>query len=157
MRDVARCKPIAQTVDNVEAITCNYILDSLVSGAAICWVMTCVSGVAMRSPCPHRLLHSKRGVHLCPKQAGISISFAHCCGQEQRLGFEKGWVSYLQGPGSGRCSPSRCVGPDGSPSCTQNAFWFSLGWCTFFLLPSIILAVRLAKFYRRMDIADVYR
>ncbi|XP_056350410.1 prominin-1-A-like isoform X2 [Oenanthe melanoleuca] len=38
-----------------------------------------------------------------------------------------------------------------------NAFWFSLGWCTLFLLPSIILAVRLAKFYRRMDIADVYR
>ncbi|KAK2530562.1 prominin-1-a [Columba guinea] len=64
--DVARCKPIAQTLDNVEAITCNYVLDSL------------------------------------------------------------------------------------------NAFWFSLGWCTFFLLPSIILAVRLAKFYRRMDIADVY-
>ncbi|NXG56245.1 PRM1A protein, partial [Hemiprocne comata] len=66
-RDVARCKPIAQTLDNVEAITCDYILDSL------------------------------------------------------------------------------------------NAFWFSLGWCTMFLLPSIILAVRLAKFYRRMDIADVYR
>ncbi|NXG78156.1 PROM2 protein, partial [Baryphthengus martii] len=66
-RDVARCKPIAQTLDNVEAITCNYILDSL------------------------------------------------------------------------------------------NAFWFSLGWCTTFLLPSIILAVRLAKFYRRMDIADAYR
>ncbi|XP_019327238.1 PREDICTED: prominin-1-A [Aptenodytes forsteri] len=65
--DVARCKPIAQTLDNVEAITCDYILDSL------------------------------------------------------------------------------------------NAFWFSLGWCTFFLLPSIILAVRLAKFYRRMDIADDYR
>ncbi|XP_074882324.1 prominin-1-A-like [Buteo buteo] len=65
--DVARCKPIAQTLDNVEAITCNYILDSL------------------------------------------------------------------------------------------NTFWFSLGWCTFFLLPSIILAVRLAKFYRRMDTADVYR
>ncbi|KFQ19469.1 Prominin-1-A, partial [Mesitornis unicolor] len=65
--DVARCKPVAQTLDNVEAIACDYILDSL------------------------------------------------------------------------------------------NAFWFSLGWCTFFLLPSIILAVRLAKFYRRMNIADVYR
>ncbi|NXX38701.1 PRM1A protein, partial [Tricholaema leucomelas] len=65
-RDVARCKPIAQTLDNVEAITCDYIVDSL------------------------------------------------------------------------------------------NAFWFSLGWCTFFLLPSIILTVRLAKFYRRMHIADVY-
>ncbi|KAI6066385.1 Prominin-1-A [Aix galericulata] len=66
-RDVARCKPIAQTLDNVEAITCDYLLDSL------------------------------------------------------------------------------------------NAFWFSLGWCTIFLLPSIILAVRLAKFYRRMHFADVYR
>ncbi|KAM9379576.1 prominin-1-A-like [Phaethornis superciliosus] len=65
--DVARCKPLAQTLDNVEAITCDYILDSV------------------------------------------------------------------------------------------NAFWYSLGWCTMFLLPSIILAVRLAKFYRRMDIADVYR
>ncbi|XP_027503735.1 prominin-1-A-like [Corapipo altera] len=65
--DVARCKPVAQTLDNVEVIGCDYIMDSV------------------------------------------------------------------------------------------NAFWFSLGWCTLFLLPSIILAVRLAKFYRRMDIADVYR
>ncbi|NXL84514.1 PRM1A protein, partial [Alectura lathami] len=66
-RDVARCKPVAQSLDNVEAVACDYILDSL------------------------------------------------------------------------------------------NAFWFSLGWCTIFLLPSIILAVRLAKFYRRMDIADIYK
>ncbi|XP_027763910.1 prominin-1-A-like [Empidonax traillii] len=65
--DVARCKPVAQTLDNVEVIGCDYIMDSV------------------------------------------------------------------------------------------NAFWFSLGWCTLFLLPSIILSVRLAKFYRRMDIADVYR
>ncbi|NXR79270.1 PRM1A protein, partial [Pycnonotus jocosus] len=65
--DVARCKPIAQSLDNVELIGCDYIMDSV------------------------------------------------------------------------------------------NVFWFSLGWCTLFLLPSIILAVRLAKFYRRMDIADVYR
>ncbi|NWT88909.1 PRM1A protein, partial [Lanius ludovicianus] len=65
--DVARCKPIAQSLDNVEVIGCDYIMDSV------------------------------------------------------------------------------------------NAFWFSLGWCTLFLLPSIILAIRLAKFYRRMDVADVYR
>ncbi|XP_060624228.2 prominin-1-A-like [Anolis sagrei] len=37
-----------------------------------------------------------------------------------------------------------------------NAFWFSLGWCTVFLLPSIILAVKLAKFYRRMSMDDIY-
>lgn len=46
---------------------------------------------------------------------------------------------------------------DSSPPIPQNAFWFSLGWCTALLLPTIILAVRLAKFYRRMHIADVYR
>ncbi|XP_069095683.1 prominin-1-A-like isoform X2 [Pleurodeles waltl] len=39
---------------------------------------------------------------------------------------------------------------------TLNAFWFSLGWCTIFLLPSIILTVKLAKYYRRMKSADVY-
>uniref|UniRef100_A0A8D0E993 Prominin-1-A-like n=1 Tax=Salvator merianae TaxID=96440 RepID=A0A8D0E993_SALMN len=37
-----------------------------------------------------------------------------------------------------------------------NSFWFSLGWCTIFLLPSLILAVRLAKFYRRMHMDDIY-
>ncbi|KAM3912991.1 prominin-1-A-like isoform 1-T2 [Leptodactylus fuscus] len=39
---------------------------------------------------------------------------------------------------------------------TVNAFWFSLGWCTLFFIPSIILAVKLAKYYRRMKISDVY-
>uniref|UniRef100_A0A8B9HIL0 Prominin 1a n=1 Tax=Astyanax mexicanus TaxID=7994 RepID=A0A8B9HIL0_ASTMX len=38
----------------------------------------------------------------------------------------------------------------------QNTFWFGLGCSTLFLLPSIILSVRLAKFYRRMDTEDVY-
>nr|XP_015199419.1 PREDICTED: prominin-1 isoform X5 [Lepisosteus oculatus] len=37
-----------------------------------------------------------------------------------------------------------------------NAFWFGLGCCTIFLIPSIIIAVKLAKFYRRMDTEDVY-
>ncbi|XP_051896421.1 LOW QUALITY PROTEIN: prominin-1-A-like [Pristis pectinata] len=37
-----------------------------------------------------------------------------------------------------------------------NGFWFSLGCCTIFLIPSIIVAVKLAKFYRRMDTEDVY-
>ncbi|NWY00275.1 PRM1A protein, partial [Nothoprocta ornata] len=65
-REVARCKPVAQAVDSVEAMACDFILDSV------------------------------------------------------------------------------------------NAFWFSLGWCTALLLPSIILTVRLAKFYRRMEVTDVY-
>ncbi|KAK1804328.1 hypothetical protein P4O66_020346, partial [Electrophorus voltai] len=39
---------------------------------------------------------------------------------------------------------------------SMNTFWFGLGCSTLFLLPSIILSVRLAKFYRRMDTEDVY-
>lgn len=49
--DVARCKPIAQSLDNVELIGCDYIMDSVVSGAAVCRV-THVWGVAVRSSCP---------------------------------------------------------------------------------------------------------
>ncbi|XP_078534567.1 prominin-1 isoform X7 [Lissotriton helveticus] len=37
-----------------------------------------------------------------------------------------------------------------------NAFWFGLGGATMFLIPAIIFAVKLAKFYRRMDTEDVY-
>uniref|UniRef100_A0ABM5GHN0 Prominin-1 isoform X3 n=1 Tax=Pogona vitticeps TaxID=103695 RepID=A0ABM5GHN0_9SAUR len=37
-----------------------------------------------------------------------------------------------------------------------NAFWFGLGGCSIFLIPAIICAVKLAKFYRRMDTEDVY-
>ncbi|XP_071985779.1 prominin-1-A-like isoform X2 [Engystomops pustulosus] len=37
-----------------------------------------------------------------------------------------------------------------------NAFWFSLGWCTIFFIPSIITGVKLAKHYRRMKTSDVY-
>ncbi|KAM8924821.1 prominin-1-A-like [Pelodytes ibericus] len=36
-----------------------------------------------------------------------------------------------------------------------NGFWFSLGWCTIFFLPSIILSVKLAKYYRRMKSSDI--
>ncbi|XP_058049294.1 prominin-1 isoform X5 [Ahaetulla prasina] len=37
-----------------------------------------------------------------------------------------------------------------------NAFWFGLGGCCIMLIPAIICAVKLAKFYRRMDTEDVY-
>lgn len=39
---------------------------------------------------------------------------------------------------------------------SQNTFWMGLGCSTLLLLPSIILAVKLAKFYRRMETEDVY-
>ncbi|XP_067393356.1 prominin-1-A-like [Emydura macquarii macquarii] len=62
----------------------------------------------------------------------------------------------------GRCGPAaKSLNVAATVVCSYvvdslNGFWFSLGWCTIFLLPSIILAVRLAKFYRRMKIDDVY-
>ncbi|XP_075117738.1 prominin-1 isoform X5 [Leptodactylus fuscus] len=37
-----------------------------------------------------------------------------------------------------------------------NSFWFGLGGATIFLIPAIIFAVKLAKFYRRMETEDVY-
>ncbi|XP_058241056.1 prominin 1 b isoform X2 [Hemibagrus wyckioides] len=37
-----------------------------------------------------------------------------------------------------------------------NTFWFGLGGCSLFLIPSIIMSVKLAKFYRRMDTEDVF-
>ncbi|XP_076846838.1 prominin 1 b isoform X3 [Brachyhypopomus gauderio] len=37
-----------------------------------------------------------------------------------------------------------------------NTFWFGLGSCCLFLIPSIITSVKLAKFYRRMDTEDVF-
>ncbi|KAM6220859.1 prominin-1 [Rhynchocyon petersi] len=37
-----------------------------------------------------------------------------------------------------------------------NLFWFGVGKATVFLLPAVIIAVKLSKYYRRMDSEDVY-
>ncbi|CAL8331259.1 unnamed protein product [Lota lota] len=37
-----------------------------------------------------------------------------------------------------------------------NTFWFGLGGCVLLLIPSIILSVKLSKYYRRMDTEDVF-
>ncbi|XP_066277463.1 prominin-1-A-like isoform X2 [Branchiostoma lanceolatum] len=37
-----------------------------------------------------------------------------------------------------------------------NGFWFGLGWCLLFYVPSIIFGVKLAKHYRRMDYETGY-
>ncbi|KAM6940928.1 prominin 1 b isoform 1-T4 [Lycodopsis pacificus] len=37
-----------------------------------------------------------------------------------------------------------------------NTFWFGLGGCCIFLIPSIIVSIKLAKYYRRMDTEDVF-
>ncbi|XP_053477313.1 prominin-2 [Ictalurus furcatus] len=62
----------------------------------------------------------------------------------------------------GRCGPvAVTVNTVENLVCSQlvdslNAFWFSLGWCMVFLIPSIIFSVKLAKFYRRMKYKDEY-
>ncbi|XP_045140322.1 prominin-1 [Echinops telfairi] len=38
----------------------------------------------------------------------------------------------------------------------MNLFWFGVGKATMLLLPALILAVKLAKYYRRMESEDVY-
>ncbi|XP_066241091.1 prominin-1 [Saccopteryx leptura] len=38
----------------------------------------------------------------------------------------------------------------------MNLFWFGIGTATVLLLPALIFAVKLAKYYRRMDSEDVY-
>ncbi|KAL4641034.1 prominin-1-A-like [Arapaima gigas] len=61
----------------------------------------------------------------------------------------------------GRCGPvAGVIDTVGVLVCSYlveslNAFWFSLGWCVIFFIPSIILSVKLAKFYRRMKYTDV--
>ncbi|KAM6150273.1 prominin-1 [Erethizon dorsatum] len=37
-----------------------------------------------------------------------------------------------------------------------NLFWFGIGQATMLLLPAVIFAVKLAKYYRRMDSEDIY-
>ncbi|XP_031198002.1 prominin-1 isoform X3 [Mastomys coucha] len=37
-----------------------------------------------------------------------------------------------------------------------NLFWFGIGKATVLLLPAVIIAIKLAKYYRRMDSEDVY-
>uniref|UniRef100_A0A8C4EMY8 Prominin 2 n=1 Tax=Dicentrarchus labrax TaxID=13489 RepID=A0A8C4EMY8_DICLA len=62
----------------------------------------------------------------------------------------------------GRCGPvAGAVNSVEIVLCSQiveslNAFWFSLGWCIIFFIPSIIFSMKLAKYYRRMKYSDVF-
>lgn len=37
-----------------------------------------------------------------------------------------------------------------------NGFWLALGWCLFFFMPSLIIGVKLAKYFRRMLYGEAY-
>uniref|UniRef100_H3BVN5 Prominin 2 n=1 Tax=Tetraodon nigroviridis TaxID=99883 RepID=H3BVN5_TETNG len=56
----------------------------------------------------------------------------------------------------GRCGPVvETVDSAAVVFCSQvvnslNVFWFGLGWCLIFFIPSIIFSIKLAKYYRKM-------
>ena len=57
----------------------------------------------------------------------------------------------------GGCDGGCDNGCDGGCGCfVQNGFWLALGWCIFFFMPSLILAVKLAKHFRTMHTLDSY-
>ncbi|XP_075933073.1 prominin-2 [Anarhichas minor] len=72
------------------------------------------------------------------------------------------WANFTITQQVGRCGPvARAVDSVEIILCSYiveslNAFWFSLGWCMIFFIPSIILSIKLAKYYRRMKSSDVY-
>lgn len=72
------------------------------------------------------------------------------------------WANFTITQQVGRCGPvAGAVDSVEIIVCSQsveslNAFWFSLGWCLIFFIPSIIFSIKLAKYYRRMMVSDVY-
>lgn len=72
------------------------------------------------------------------------------------------WANIMITQQVGRCGPvARAVDSAEAVLCLNmveplNAFWFSLGWCMMFFIPSIIFSIKLAKYYRRMKYSDVF-
>ncbi|XP_014832148.1 PREDICTED: prominin-1-A-like isoform X1 [Poecilia mexicana] len=72
------------------------------------------------------------------------------------------WAKTMITQHVGRCGPvARVVDTVDTIVCDNmveslNAFWFSLGWCLVFFIPSIIFSMKLAKYYRRMRYSDVF-
>ncbi|KAM4600255.1 LOW QUALITY PROTEIN: prominin-2 [Fundulus diaphanus] len=70
------------------------------------------------------------------------------------------WAKTMVTQQLGRCRPvARAVDSVEVVLCVNmveslNAFWFSLGWCLMFFIPSIIASIKLAKYYRRMKYSD---
>ncbi|MEQ2188647.1 hypothetical protein GOODEAATRI_017119 [Goodea atripinnis] len=72
------------------------------------------------------------------------------------------WATIMVTQEVGRCKPvARAVDSVEVVLCVNmveslNAFWFSLGWCLMFFIPSIIFSIKLAKYYRRMKYSDCF-
>ncbi|XP_047208101.1 prominin-2 [Girardinichthys multiradiatus] len=72
------------------------------------------------------------------------------------------WATIMVTQQVGRCKPvARAVDSFEVVLCVNmveslNAFWFSLGWCLMFFIPSTIFSIKLAKYYRRMKYSDCF-
>lgn len=106
--DVARCKPMAQSLDNVEVIACDYIMDSVVSGAVVCRV-THTCGVAVRYSCPPRA--QDKG---CREGSGMHKKQCSASAQQSAVAKRKGQALRRSGcslgsTGSRRGAPSHSL------------------------------------------------
>ncbi|KAH0623822.1 hypothetical protein JD844_006968, partial [Phrynosoma platyrhinos] len=111
------------------------------------------------------LLEVEAAEEFMRKKTGEIIKNATLTFVNSVLGYFESYVDWVKSnikEEVGRCGPAAwTVDSMNTVFCgyivdSLNAFWFSLGWCTVFLLPNIILAVKLAKFYRRMYMDDFY-
>lgn len=134
--DVASCQPLATALDNGRVILCDRIADP--------WVR-------IQSLSPHGGPAVRRG----PPQCSIPPPSRTNLGQPGPTAALTP-PHHQDQPPQGSPNPSTAWGLPlpaqlhGNPHALslQNAFWFSLGCCTFFLIPNIIFAVRLTKHFR---------
>ncbi|CAL8256519.1 unnamed protein product [Lota lota] len=89
-----------------------------------------------------------------------SRAFLNC--QMQLFDAYVDWAMLMITKEVGRCRPvSGAVDTVAMIVCSNvveslNAFWFSLGWCMIFFIPSIIFSIKLSKYYRKMKRADEF-
>ncbi|CAL8300294.1 unnamed protein product [Merluccius merluccius] len=86
--------------------------------------------------------------------------FLNC--QMQLIDAYAHWAKLMITEELGRCRPvSGAVDTAALLVCSNmveslNAFWFSLGWCMIFFIPSIICSIKLSKYYRKMKLSDEF-
>uniref|UniRef100_A0A3B4B679 Prominin 2 n=1 Tax=Periophthalmus magnuspinnatus TaxID=409849 RepID=A0A3B4B679_9GOBI len=122
---------------------------------------------------PTRLTHNTSNLYLCifQKCSELTLCRVTLLFQESgqfldcQLGYFTAfadWARNMITQELGRCGPvAGAVDSADIIICSNmveslNAFWFSLGWCMIFLIPSIIFSIKLAKYYRRMKYNDVF-
>ena len=142
--EVLRCKPVANIYDGViNTFMCDNIVQNTVS-LTVCGSLIfigVVRHVGFGRKSPH--LNKQEEFHLRQpsRYSWICMHGLTMCGK-RRLS-----------PSVLMLFPSECTS---TFLLFQNGFWLALGWCLLFFIPSIIVAVKLAKYFRRMDYSTGY-